>query len=106
MSQLSLFTSVHIRPANRTGPYTRFDAAAASACILQQLQKSGSAWMRRMTLRKATGMHPREVARVFAELTHAGLIEETDKMDIIHPRFGVMGQTCGYRIVQQNKEAA
>ena len=106
MSQLSLFTRTHDRPAGRPGPYTQFDAAAARACILQQLQQAGRAWVRRMALRKSTGMHPREVARVFAELNRAGLIEETDQMDIIHPRFGFMGQTRGYRIVQQNKEAA
>ena len=106
MSQLSLFARTHDRPAGRPGPYTQFDAAAARACILQQLQQAGSAWMRRMALRKATGMHPREVGRVFTELKRAGLIEETDTMDIIHPRFGRMGQTRGYRIAQQNKEAA
>lgn len=106
MSQLSLFASAHLRPAGRPAPYTQFDVAAARVCILQQLQQAGRAWVRRMALRKSTGMHPSEVARVFAELTRAGLIEETDKMDIIHPRFGIMGQTRGYRIAQQNKEAA
>lgn len=106
MSQLSLFARTHDRPAGRPGPYTQFDAAAARACILQQLQQAGRAWVRRMALRKSTGMHPSEVARVFAELTRTGLIEETDKMDIIHPRFGVMGQTRGYRIAQQSEGAA
>lgn len=106
MSQLTLFASGHRQKGARPGPYVPFDAPAARTCILQQLQKSGSAWMRRMALRKATGMHPREVGRVFTELKRAGLIEETDTMDIIHPRFGRMGQTRGYRIAQQNKEAA
>lgn len=106
MSQLTLFASDHRPKGARPGPYLPFDAPAARACILQQLQQAGPAWVRRMALRKSTGMHPSEVARVFAELNRAGLIEETDQMDIIHPRFGVMGQTRGYRIVQQNKEAA
>lgn len=106
MKQLTLFTNPRRASTRHREPYAPFDAAIARACIIQQLQQAGSAWVRRMALRKSTGMQPREIASVFAELTRAGLIEETDKMDIIHPRFGVMGQTRGYRIAQQNKEAA
>jgi len=75
-----------------------FDPAAARKIILDRLRRAGGEWVRRMALRRATGMRPSEVASVMDDLARTGLIEFTEKMDIIHPSHGRMGQTRGYRM--------
>lgn len=106
MNQLTLFTSHPRASTPRRAPYAPFDAVTARSCILKKLHQAGGEWVRRMALSKATGMHPRDVSRVLAELARTGLIEETEAMDIIHPRFGVMGRTRGYRIIQRSEVSA
>lgn len=106
MSQLELFTPLSRAPAKRHEPYATYDARAAKRIILERLQKSGGNWVRRMALRRATGMRPELVAAVFEELTRAGLIEFNEAMQIIHSAHGPMGHTRGYRICNQMQEAA
>ncbi len=73
---------------------------------IQQLLRAKGDWVRRMALRRATGMRPHEVGEILDELKHAGLIEFSDSMDIHHPLHGFMGQTRGYRIPRTDQEAA
>lgn len=87
-------------PRQPGDPYHPFDAELAHRILLEQLHKAGGGWVRSMVLNRATGMHPSDVRRVKEDLERAGLIECTDAMDIIHPKFGLMGRTRGYRIAQ------
>ena len=106
MSQLELFTAPSRAPANKHEPYAAYDARTAKRIILERLQKADGEWVRRMTLRQASGMRQDLVATAFDELTRAGLIEFNASMPIIHPTHGAMGHTRGYRICHQMKEAA
>lgn len=106
MSQLELFTPLSRATAKRHEPYATYDARTAKRIILERLQKSGGDWVRRMALRRATGMRPDLVAAAFDELTRAGLIEFNEAMQIIHPAHGPMGHTRGYRICHQMQGAA
>ncbi len=106
MSQLELFTPLSRGPAKRHEPYATYDARTAKRIILERLQKSGGDWVRRMALRRATGMRPDLVAATFDELERAGLIEFNKSMQIIHPAHGFMGHTRGYRIGRQLQVAA
>lgn len=106
MSQLELFAKPRPAASARHEPYATYDARTAKRIILERLQKSGGDWVRRMELRRATGMRPALVANAFDELTRAGLIEFNEAMQIIHPTHGPMGHTRGYRICHQMLEAA
>lgn len=99
MSQLNLFAPLpRLATAAKRSAYLPFDPAAARKIIVEQLRRAGGDWVRRMALRRATGMRPSEVASVLNDLASTGLIECTETMDIIHPSHGHMGQTRGYRM--------
>lgn len=101
MSQLDLFApALGIATPNRA-PYQSFDARRARNIILDQLRRAGGGWVRRMALRRATGMRPSEVGGVLNELARTGQIEFTESMDIIHPSHGFMGHTRGYRMLME-----
>lgn len=98
MSQLNLFATPRPAPAANRSPYLPFDPASARNIILARLRRAGGEWVRRMALRRATGMRPKDVASVLDNLLRAGQIEFTETMAIIHPVHGHMGQTGGYRM--------
>lgn len=98
MSQLNLFEPPRPAISASRSPYLPFDPAAARKIILDRLRRAGGEWVRRMALRRATGMRPSEVASLLDNLARTGLIEFTETMDIIHPSHGHMGQTRGYRM--------
>lgn len=98
MSQLNLFEPLRPSISANRSPYLPFDPGAARNIILEQLRRAGGEWVRRMVIRRATGMRPSEVASVLNDLASTGLIEFTETMDIIHPSHGHMGQTRGYRM--------
>ena len=106
MIQLDLFTAIRTAPHTNRQPYKLFDVTTARTTIIQQLLRAKGDWVRRMALRRATGMRPHEVGEILDELKHAGLIEFSDSMDIHHPLHGFMGQTRGYRIPRTDQEAA
>lgn len=106
MSQLELFASQHRAPVTGRDPYKPYDAPTARQVILARLKKANGEWVRRMTLRRATGMRQAFVAVALGELVGAGLIEFNESMPIIHPSHGFMGHTRGYRICRQMQEAA
>lgn len=98
MSQLNLFEPPKPATAANRSAYLPFDPAAARKIIVERLRRADGDWVRRMALRRATGMRPSEVAIVLNDLASTGLIEFTEAMDIIHPSHGHMGQTRGYRM--------
>ncbi|HAW60900.1 MAG TPA: hypothetical protein DCX26_01015 [Pseudomonas sp.] len=98
ISQLNLFAPPLSAVSANRSPYLPFDPAAARKIILEQLHRAGGEWVRRMAIRRATGMRPSEVASLLDDLARTGLIEFTETMDIIHPSHGHMGQTRGYRM--------
>ncbi|WP_201485851.1 hypothetical protein [Pseudomonas sp. OF001] len=101
MSQLALIFDQPTHRQQKPWPYLAFDPASARLAILKKL--AGGQWVRRMTLRRATGMRPQDVGRVLAELVSTGAIEENEQHPIIHPMHGHMGTTRGYRIAQEGK---
>ncbi len=98
MSQLNLFEPRRPSISATRSPYLPYDPGAARKIILEQLRRAGGQWVRRMAIRRATGMRPSEVASLLDNLARTGLIEFTEKMDIVHPSHGHMGQTRGYRM--------
>jgi len=106
MSQLELFASQRRAPAPGREPYAPYDATKATRIILERLKNAGGKWVRRMALRRATGMCPCDVASAFSALERDGIIEFTASMQIIHPAHGLMGQTRGYRICLPMQVAA
>lgn len=101
MSQLDLFAQPLRSATQNRSPYRPFDAVIARGVILEQLRRAGGKWVRRMALRRATGMRPSEVGSVLHKLASTGLVEFTESIEIIHPSHGFMGHTRGYRMLRE-----